>query len=37
LSEHGGLVVFPGLVQTIGDQGQVLGHPRVLLEKEIAT
>ncbi|RYN48904.1 hypothetical protein AA0118_g11629 [Alternaria tenuissima] len=37
LSEHGGLVVFPGLVQTIGDQGQVLGPPRVLLEKEIAT
>ncbi|CAN9325452.1 unnamed protein product [Alternaria alternata] len=37
LSEHAGLVVFPGLVQTIGDQGQVLGPPRVLLEKEIAT
>jgi hypothetical protein len=36
LSEHGGLVVFPGLVQTIGDQGQVLGPPRVLLEKEIS-
>ncbi|KAB2099498.1 hypothetical protein AG0111_0g12407 [Alternaria gaisen] len=36
-SEHGGLVVFPGLVQTIGDQGQELGPPRVLLEKEIAT
>ena len=35
-SKHGGLVVFPGLVQTIGDQGQVLGQSRVLLEKEIA-
>ncbi|KAG9188089.1 hypothetical protein G6011_02012 [Alternaria panax] len=33
---HGGLVVFPGLVQTIGDQGQVLGPSRVLLEKELA-
>jgi hypothetical protein len=35
-SENGGLVVFPGLVQTIGDQGQVLEPSRALLEKEIA-
>jgi hypothetical protein len=34
-SEHGELVVYPALVQTIGDQGQVLGLSRVLLEKEI--
>lgn len=35
-SEHGGLTVFPTLVQTIGDQGQVLVPSRVLLEKEVA-
>ncbi|KAI4610561.1 uncharacterized protein J4E87_010737 [Alternaria ethzedia] len=35
-SEHGGLAVFPALLQTIGDQGQVLVPSRVLLEKEIA-
>jgi len=35
-SEHGGLAVFPALLQIIGDQGQVLVPSRVLLEKEIA-
>jgi hypothetical protein len=35
-SVQGGLVVFPSLVQTIGDQGQVLRPGRVLLEKELA-
>ncbi|KAK7177766.1 hypothetical protein PSPO01_16187 [Paraphaeosphaeria sporulosa] len=31
------LVVFPALLQTVDDRGQVLGHFRVLLEKEIAS
>jgi hypothetical protein len=35
LGMHGGLVVFPAVVQTIGDQGQVLRPVRVLLEKEL--
>ena len=35
-SEHGGLTMFPALLQIIGDQGQVLVPSRVLLEKEIA-
>lgn len=30
-------VVFPGLVQVVGDQGQALSRPRVLSEKEFAT
>lgn len=34
-SRHGGLVAFPALVQMIGDQGQVLSPPRVLMEKEV--
>ncbi|KAH7394393.1 hypothetical protein BKA66DRAFT_567338 [Pyrenochaeta sp. MPI-SDFR-AT-0127] len=32
---HSGLIVFPALVQTFGDQGQVLNPSRVLVEKEI--
>lgn len=35
-SGYGGLVAFPALVQTIGDQGQVLRPSRVLIEKEVA-
>lgn len=32
---QGGLVVFPSLIQTAGDQGQVLNPPRLLSEQEV--
>ncbi|KAF2024034.1 hypothetical protein EK21DRAFT_118183 [Setomelanomma holmii] len=31
-SRQGAMRAFPALVQTVGDQGQVLGHPRMLFE-----
>lgn len=37
VSERGGLVAFPALLQTINDQGKVLRPSRVLASKEIAT
>lgn len=36
-AERGETVVFPGLQQVIGDQGQPLHPPRPLWEKEFAT
>jgi hypothetical protein len=32
---EGTMVVFPALVQTVDDRGQVLSRPRVLMEKEV--
>ncbi|KAF1831722.1 hypothetical protein BDW02DRAFT_571774, partial [Decorospora gaudefroyi] len=36
-SQQGGVVAFPGLVQVVGDEGQVLSQPRVIWPKEVAT
>lgn len=33
---HGTLVVFPALLQVVDDEGQVLGQPRALVEREVA-
>ncbi|XPS80106.1 hypothetical protein M3J09_012067 [Ascochyta lentis] len=35
VSGQGGLTVFPALVQTVGDQGQLLSPAKVLTEKEV--
>jgi hypothetical protein len=36
-SRQGSIVVFPGLVQVAGDEGQVLTSPRTLSRKEVVT
>jgi hypothetical protein len=36
-SQEGTLVVFPALVQTVDDRGQVLSRLRVFMEKEVAS
>jgi hypothetical protein len=33
--QQGGLVVFPGLLQTVTDEGQVQRPPRVVSEPEV--